>query len=106
MKKVTIFCLLLFSFCAVSYAATRLPEVKPEEAGLRSELLAFIDGEVERAIANKQMPGAVVAIGRQGKLAFLKAYGNKQVQPSVVPMDVERRHFRRRKRNAIRCHHR
>jgi len=89
MKKVTFLFLLFFSFCVVSHAVTRLPEVKPEEAGLRSELLAFIDGEVERAIANNQMPGAVVAIGRKGKLAFLKAYGNKQVEPSVVAMDVD-----------------
>ncbi len=70
-------------------AATRLPEVKPEDAGLRSEILAFIDPAVEKAIENKQMPGCVVAIGRQNKLAFLKAYGNKQVEPNVVPMDVD-----------------
>jgi hypothetical protein len=51
--------------------------------------LSFIDVEVEKAIQNKQIPGAVVAIGRKGKLAFLKAYGNKQIEPNIVPMDVD-----------------
>ncbi len=80
--------LVLFPF-VFSSAATRLPEVQPEDAGLRSEILAFIDPAVEKAIENKQMPGCVVAIGRQNKLAFLKAYGNKQVEPNVVPMDID-----------------
>ncbi|MCL2304481.1 MAG: DUF1343 domain-containing protein [Planctomycetaceae bacterium] len=91
MKKFAVFLLFLVEIllCSASHSATRLPEVAAKDAGLRPEILAFIDGEVEKAIANKQMPGCVVAIGRQGKLAFLKAYGNKQVEPSVVPMDVE-----------------
>ena len=69
--------------------AFRLPEVTPEQAGLCSKILTFIDAEVERAIRSNQMPGCVVAIGRKGQLAFLKAYGNKQVQPTVVPMTVD-----------------
>jgi uncharacterized protein YbbC (DUF1343 family)/CubicO group peptidase (beta-lactamase class C family) len=80
--------LLLVSSSAALFAA-RLPEVTPENAGLSSDVLAFIDSEVEKALQNKQMPGCVVAIGRKNKLAFLKAYGNKQVQPNAIPMDVD-----------------
>ena len=93
MKKTSLstFFTILFTglLCSVLSAATRLPEVSPEDAGLRSELLAFIDAAVEKAISDKQMPGCVVAIGRQNKLAFLKAYGNKQVAPTEIPMDVD-----------------
>jgi len=81
--------LLATTLPAVAQTAFRLPESTPEQAGLSSEILAFIDAEVERALQANQMPGCVVAIGRKGQLAFLRAYGNKQVQPTVLPMDVE-----------------
>lgn len=74
---------------SVTFSATRLPEVSPEDAGLSSETLAFIDTEIDKAIQEKKMPGCVVAIGRKNQLACLKAYGNKQVEPNVVPMDVD-----------------
>ena len=91
-KNVAVLIFLVFFATALPSAAQRayrLPEVTPEQAGLSSEILAFIDAEVERAIQSNQMPGCVVAIGRRGQLAFLKAYGNKQVQPTVIPMDVD-----------------
>jgi len=92
-KSITAIALILL-FAAVSlsspaFSTTQLPEITPEQAGLSSEVLAFINAEAERAIQAKQLPGCVVAIGRKGSLAFLKAYGNKQVQPEVVPMDVD-----------------
>jgi len=87
MSKKIVLLLLLFSCPA--FAEYRLPEVTPEGAGLSSEILAVIDTEVARALQNEQMPGCVVGIGRKGKLAFLKAYGNKQVQPDKVPMTVD-----------------
>ena len=74
---------------AVAQTTTHLPEVTPEEAGLCPDVLATIDGEVEAALQDNRMPGAVIAIGRKGKLAFLRAYGNKQVQPETIPMDVD-----------------
>ena len=35
------------------------------------------------------MPGCVVCIGRQGKLVFLKAYGDRQVEPERVAMTTD-----------------
>lgn len=51
--------------------------------------LAFIDKAVEEEIAAKKLPGCVVLIGRQGKIAWLKAYGNKQLEPEPVAMTID-----------------
>ncbi len=76
-------------FFVESATAAGLPHSTPEEAGMDSAHLARIDGIVAQGIADKKMPGCVVCIGRQGKIVLLKAYGNKQVQPSEVPMTVD-----------------
>jgi beta-N-acetylhexosaminidase len=53
-----------------------LAPATPAAAGFRPEGLAEVDRIVERFVASKAFPGAVLAIGRQGKLAHLKAYGH------------------------------
>ena len=51
--------------------------------------LARIDDIVAQGLAEKRMPGCVVCIGRRGKIVLLKAYGNKQLQPSELPMTTD-----------------
>lgn len=68
--------------------AQPLPRVAPELLGMDSRQLAYADEAILKSIENKEIPGAVLAIVHQGKLAYLKAYGNKQVYPKTVPMDV------------------
>src|SRR5688500_9807580 len=70
-------------------AAAGLPQADPEEVGMDSRQLARIDEIVAQGLAEKRMPGCVVCIGRRGKIVLLKAYGNKQVQPSEVPMTTD-----------------
>ncbi|MCU0877686.1 MAG: DUF1343 domain-containing protein [Pirellulaceae bacterium] len=70
-------------------ASGQLPVVEPAEVGLDAVRLARIDELVAEGIAEKRMPGCVVCIGRQGKIAWLKAYGNKQLVPSEVPMTTD-----------------
>ena len=80
-KNVIIFAaLILIGGSSLLFAQTRLPIVTPEEIGLDSATLAFIDVEVQKGLDAKSMPGCVVCIGRSGKIAYLKAFGNKQVQ--------------------------
>jgi uncharacterized protein YbbC (DUF1343 family) len=69
--------------------AGELPQASPEEVGMNSQHLARIDEIVAQGLAEKKMPGCVVCIGRQGKIVLLKAYGNKQVEPSAVPMTTD-----------------
>lgn len=69
----------IMSFAALlisSFAwAQPLPAATPESAGFSREGLARIDRFFEREIAADRVPGAVVAIARDGKLVHYKAYG-------------------------------
>lgn len=66
-----------------------LPKVEPQAVGLDPQKLATVDALIAEGIAAKKMPGCVVCIGRHGQIAWQKAYGNKQVEPSVVPMTTD-----------------
>jgi CubicO group peptidase (beta-lactamase class C family) len=75
--------------CAFSVTiAQPLVKVTPEQVGLDNVKLRNADEIIELAISKKEIPGAVLAVVRNGKMAYLKAYGNKQVYPTVVQMDV------------------
>ena len=73
---------------AIQISAQQLPKVSPEEVGMSSQHLQNADLVINQAIANKEIPGAVLAVVKDGKMAYLKAYGNKEVYPTTVPMDV------------------
>ena len=81
--------LLVSLFCITSAVAQPLQRVAPEQVGMDSRRLMYADEVIEEAIANKDIPGAVLAIVRDGKMAYLKAYGNKRVYPTVEPMTTE-----------------
>ncbi|HEY6913171.1 MAG TPA: serine hydrolase, partial [Paludibacter sp.] len=87
MNKVLFF-LSIFSCFLNTATAQTLPQVDPEQVGLDTHKLQQADDFILQAISNKEIPGAVLAVVRNGKMAYLKAYGNRQVYPTVVPMDV------------------
>src|SRR3954463_10062788 len=63
---------------AITFGAARaapLPEASPDDAGFSKQGLARLDNFFAREIATKRVPGAVVAIARDGKLVHYKAYG-------------------------------
>lgn len=66
--------------------AQGLPLVTPAAVGLDAKHLKYADKAIEKAIAHKDIPGAVLAVVRHGKLAYLKAYGNKRVVPYTEAM--------------------
>jgi CubicO group peptidase (beta-lactamase class C family) len=76
---------LLFSACRLGGSGT----VRPEEAGFSGKHLRHIDEILEQALARKDFPGAVVLVGRKGKVAFRKACGQSQWVPAPKPMDEE-----------------
>lgn len=51
------------------------PYAKPEEVGIKRSMIAEIDSIANTAIAKGAMPGAVVLVAKDGKVAFQKAYG-------------------------------
>jgi CubicO group peptidase (beta-lactamase class C family) len=63
-----------------------LPVVRPETVGMSSERLRQVDGLIQQAIANQDIPGAVLLVARKDKVVWRKAYGNSQLVPTVEPM--------------------
>jgi uncharacterized protein YbbC (DUF1343 family)/CubicO group peptidase (beta-lactamase class C family) len=84
MKKY--FFIIILPLVISSLALAGLSEVQPEQVGLDAARLAWIDAAVERAIADRQVPGAVVLVGRRGKVVFAKAYGRRAIVPKSEPM--------------------
>jgi len=66
-----------------------LEKVRPEVAGFRAEGLAELDQVVESFVAKKAFPGAVVAVGRNGALAEVKAFGRMTYDAGAAPMTTE-----------------
>lgn len=80
--------------CAVRDArsqepARRLPRAEPSAVGMSAARLCEIDVAVEQALTEKKLPGCVVAIGRHGQLAYLRAFGARQIEPERVSMTVD-----------------
>ncbi|QDV15837.1 Esterase EstB [Gimesia panareensis] len=94
MKQVTlIFTCLLFLIASVlqilAAEPTRLPHAKAAKVGMDPDRLSEIDFVVERGLERDSMPGAVVLVGYQGKVVFLKAYGDRQVKPDKRAMTTD-----------------
>ncbi|MGM9803893.1 MAG: serine hydrolase [Muribaculaceae bacterium] len=85
MKKLFIL-LLGLMICMPAIKAQPLPRVAPQQVGLDAERLLNADRIIDEAIANQEIPGAVLAVVRNGKMAYLRAYGNRSVFPKTLPM--------------------
>jgi CubicO group peptidase (beta-lactamase class C family) len=86
-------CLLLPSLIGVSVAsspgAQPLPTVRAEAAGFSSRGLLTIDSFFDREIKANRVPGAVIAIARDGKLVHYKAYGYLDKSKGIaMPVDA------------------
>ena len=66
--------------------AEGIERVTPAQAGMDEARLVKVDDIINASIEKKEIPGAVLAVVRDGKLAYIKAYGNKSVYPEVEPM--------------------
>ncbi|MGA7291354.1 MAG: serine hydrolase [Terriglobales bacterium] len=51
--------------------------------------LAVLDPIVNDAIAQQQIPGAVVIVGHDGQVVYRKAYGSRAIEPSREPMTLD-----------------
>ncbi|MDL2718341.1 MAG: serine hydrolase domain-containing protein, partial [Acidobacteriota bacterium] len=76
-------------FVAAAAAARSLPTAPPASLGMSAARLANLDAAIAESIAKKECPGAVVLVGRHGKVVYRKAYGNRAVAPAREPMTVD-----------------
>ena len=75
-------------FFSLQIMAQPLERVIPEFVGIDSRRLHYADEVILESIAGKETPGAVLAVVHKGKMAYIKAYGNRQIYPSELPMEV------------------
>ncbi len=75
MKTLVIATAMMVGTIAGAAHAGPLPEAKPDEVGFAQQGLRRLDDFFAREISAKRVPGAVVAIARDGKLVHFKAYG-------------------------------
>jgi uncharacterized protein YbbC (DUF1343 family)/CubicO group peptidase (beta-lactamase class C family) len=76
-------------FSAAEIFGQGLPVVKPESVGMNAAKLEQIEQIVLADIADKKLPGAVVIVGRKGKIVYRKAFGNRSLVPTVEKMTVD-----------------
>lgn len=78
--------LLALALALASTARAELPGLDPAQAGFDPARLARLDGALDRAVGSGQVPGAVLLVGRQGKLVYARAVGQRALVPDAEPM--------------------
>ena len=86
MQRIKILLPFILAAFSVFSQAQPLQQVRPEKVGMDSQKLLKADSIINDAIAQGDIPGAVLAVVRHGKMAWLKAYGNRQIWPVARPM--------------------
>lgn len=71
--------------------AQNLPSAKPEDVGLSSERLARLGAWARAEVDAKRVPGAVILVARNGKLAYYEAIG--QQDPGAARRDGQGQHL-------------
>jgi uncharacterized protein YbbC (DUF1343 family)/CubicO group peptidase (beta-lactamase class C family) len=65
------------------------PTAAPSAVGMSPAQLTYIDQIIEAEIAKKQLPGAVIIVGRQGKIVWRRAYGQRALEPQPEAMTLD-----------------
>ena len=77
MKRVI--ALLTLTLCPIADAAALVDEA----------VMARADRLIENAIETRQIPGAVLLVGRGSSVVYRKAYGRRVIEPTPEPMTVD-----------------
>jgi CubicO group peptidase (beta-lactamase class C family) len=85
MKKLLFIAAIIFA--SATYGQP-LPRITLAEAGIDATRLARVDNIINASINEGTIPGAVLAIVKNGRMAYLKAYGNKAIYPEKVKMET------------------
>jgi uncharacterized protein YbbC (DUF1343 family)/CubicO group peptidase (beta-lactamase class C family) len=72
-----------------SSGTQKLTLTLPESVGMSTDRLAKIDEAVLASIERKETPGAVVLVGRKGRIVYRKAFGDRAIEPKREAMTVD-----------------
>jgi CubicO group peptidase (beta-lactamase class C family) len=91
MMRTAVLCLALLAFLALP-VGTATTVGKPEEVGLSSERLQRVAQMLQRRIAAGDLAGAVVAVARKGRVAYVNAQGvmNTETKQPMTPSSMFR----------------
>ena len=70
-------------------ALAQLRNAPPESVSLSTSRLAQMDSAIAEEISNKRLPGAVVLVGRKGRVVWRKAYGARTIEPAHEMMTLD-----------------
>ncbi len=72
----TAFCVALFAVALPHARAQGVPAAKtPQETGMSAERLKRLSAAMKSAVDKGEIPGAVVLVGRNGRIAYLESFG-------------------------------
>jgi len=80
---------LAVALAAAASPASRAEPTQAQRAGFDLARLDRIDGVVADAMADGQLPGAVVLVGRGDEVVWQRAYGDRARVPAREPMTVD-----------------
>jgi CubicO group peptidase (beta-lactamase class C family) len=88
MKKLS-FLLMFISFVGIGQTKSKqnspaLSTATPSSLGFSPERIARIDAMIQEAVDNKVIPGAVIMVCRNGKIAHQKAFGQKDAENKLA----------------------
>jgi len=83
-KKIIVISILFL--LAVNCKIQPMKTIKPEDVGMSSSGLNRLKIIIKEAIDRKDFPGAVILVGRKGKIVFREAFGESQWIPEHQPM--------------------
>jgi uncharacterized protein YbbC (DUF1343 family) len=83
-KFVAVVALLLFTCAHLPGTSTGVPGALPRAP----TVIAEIDATIERAIAEKKIPGGVYHFDQNGRI-YEKVYGNRALVPNIEPMTID-----------------
>ena len=81
--------LVLILLLVAQPALAQLRLAKPETESVSSVALARMDSVINDEIAKQRLPGAVVLVGRNGRMIWQKSYGSRAVDPMRETMTAE-----------------
>jgi uncharacterized protein YbbC (DUF1343 family)/CubicO group peptidase (beta-lactamase class C family) len=85
----------LVSLAATATAVVPRPGAQPSAAAVAASAdaspvrLASVDAIIQQAIADGNIPGAVLIVGHNGKVVYRKAYGSRALEPKREPMTLD-----------------
>ena len=77
----------MYCYAASLILMMTTPTTQPQPFNLAH--MKHADGAIEDAIAARKCPGAVLLVGCGDNVVYLKAYGNRAVEPGPVPMTTD-----------------